>query len=141
MLDVYGPWLVSPNYFRRLKNMKIMFLKENENKPQKTFIGSLCHDLKKYSIDPREYLALKNVLPNLWAETFKVFELVFEKLPVHRYFTDDETMKLKLLSYPHSQTESFYGLKKKLMPLPAYFVMYPPLRYVPFDFVGFGDFP
>ena len=98
------------------------------------FLGSHADDLKKFKCDPREVLALVNILPSLWAETKKFFEAIFSQISVYKYGYDEKSFQMNRLGYPQSLNPLFYGLKKDFMPFPAFYLAFPPLRYVPVDF-------
>lgn len=89
-------------------------------------------DLKRFPCDPLEVRGLINMMPNMFDRTFKIFDSILTQLPVSKYRTPaviaKETRMMQSLSYPHCGFDSFYGLKKHLMPFPAYYVMFVPLR-------------
>ena len=94
----------------------------------KQFLGALSLTLRKFKCDPREVRSLVNLLPIMMAHTRKIFESIITKLPTHKFYVDKDTVVMHSLAYPKSELENFYGLRKSLMPFPAYYVQYPPLR-------------
>lgn len=91
-------------------------------------LGALSLDLRQYPCDPSEVRNLLESMPAMLTRTTKIFESIITKIPKHKYFHDEDTKVMHSLAYPKSELESFYGLEKSLMPYPAYYIMYPPLR-------------
>ena len=82
-------------------------------------------------LDPREVLSLLNLIPIWWKENERIFKSIFPKIAQHKFGGVEHVITMERLAYPLSRQEWFYGLEKKWMPFPAYYVLFPPLRYVP----------
>ena len=95
-------------------------------------LGSLSLELRKFPCDPREVRGLINLMPIMFDRTFQIFDSILSQLPVSKYRTPaviaKEARMMQSLSFPHCGLDSFYGLKKHLMPFPAYYVLFVPLR-------------
>ena len=85
--------------------------------------------LKQFQCDPKDVRQLKEILPQMYTEISTIFGLVWQEMPTRKYrFNEEEPLLLTRLAYPQSGYNDFYGLKKHLMPVPSYFVLYRPLR-------------
>ena len=64
----------------------------------------------------------------MFDRTVTIFESIVTKISKHKYFIDNDTKVMSIFTYPKSELDSCYGLRKHLMPYPAYYLLYPPLR-------------
>ena len=91
--------------------------------------------MESFEVVHDDFVALLDLIPEKWAHFKRIFDSIFKLMPQHKYAIDDKKQPLynvmDQLKFPKNGEESFYGLQKKWMPLPAVFILYPVLRYVP----------
>ena len=82
-------------------------------------------------------LSLINLIPIKWKEIIALFQAIWTKLPTRKYGLGvqkvPESAKVKIMElfeFPSNGTECFYGLWKKWMPVPAWYILFPNLRYL-----------
>ena len=91
--------------------------------------------MEHFKVAADDFLGLLELIPSKWSEIKKFFGCIFKLMPQHKYAIDDKNQPfyrvMDLLKFPKNGEETFYGLEKKWMPLPAIYLLYPVLRYVP----------
>ena len=100
-----------------------------------SILGSYGAELQKIPVNRDDVLGLFLLAPIEWKKCLKFFGKVWEKLPEYKYGWDKAHEKTKMvmdrLIFPDNGLDLFYGLEKKWMPLPSWYLLFPPLRYVP----------
>lgn len=100
-------------------------------------LGAFGSELQRFEVNRDDVLGLFLLAPIKWAESLRFFEKIWAKLPEHKYGWDKMGEKTKVvmerLIFPENGAELFYGLEKRWMPLPTWFVLFPVLRYVPLE--------
>ena len=85
-------------------------------------------------MDPKDVLSLFNLIPVQWKQTIDLFTAIWDKLPTRKYGLAEkepkETKIMEFFEFPYNGTECFYGLWKKWMPLPSWYILFPALRYL-----------